>query len=98
MELKVQMKKKLDEKFATNNGMKSAKQEHKWSGCHKFGCKKMHRETHNAQGQDFWKVTMSVLVMTQMRNSRDYMLPRKGQHMKHYMPFQILLMQFCTMG
>ena len=46
------MKKKLDEKSVTNNGTKSAKQECKCSGCYKFGCKQMYRETCNTQGQD----------------------------------------------
>ena len=52
VEPKVQMKKKLDEESTTNNGTKSAKQEHKCSGCYELVCKQMCRETHNELGQD----------------------------------------------
>ena len=52
VEPKVHMKKKLDEKSVTNNGIKSAKQEHECSGCYKFGCKQMYHETYDAHGQD----------------------------------------------
>ena len=57
MELKVHTKKKLDEKSATSNGTKSAKQECKCSVCCEFGCEKIPHEAWNVQGKGMleWK-------------------------------------------